>query len=110
VTEAEQYAFRLLASQKRTTSPCDCAVQTMMIRSARNPIERAWLIRLIMDERAEWRRWLTDVQRTWQTRVSRRPMRGNHHDSWAIRESYVRGGNWTDHMQHSKEYKERKAA
>lgn len=26
----------------------------------------------------------------WGTRVSRRAQRGNHHDSWAIRESYVR--------------------
>jgi len=33
----------------------------------------------------------TLVQRKWQTNVSRRPQRGNHHDSWAIREKYVAG-------------------
>lgn len=31
------------------------------------------------------------TQREWQTKVSRRPARGRHHDSWAIREQYVRG-------------------
>lgn len=30
-------------------------------------------------------------QRHWQTTVSRRPQRGRHHDSWAIRERYVTG-------------------
>lgn len=29
-------------------------------------------------------------QRHWQTNVSRRPQRGRHHDSWSIREKYVR--------------------
>ena len=29
-------------------------------------------------------------QRKWADKVSRRPQRGNHHDSWAIREKYVR--------------------
>lgn len=31
----------------------------------------------------------TITQRQWQTKVSRRPQRGNHHDSWSIREKYV---------------------
>lgn len=33
----------------------------------------------------------TLVQRGWQTKVSRRPQRGTHHDSWSIREKYVTG-------------------
>ena len=35
--------------------------------------------------------WETVNQRKWQANVSRRPQRGNHHDSWAIREKYVTG-------------------
>jgi hypothetical protein len=34
--------------------------------------------------------WHTDTQREWQASVSRRPARGRHHDSWSIREKYVR--------------------
>lgn len=33
----------------------------------------------------------TEWQREWGTKVSRRPHRGNHYDSWAAREQYVRG-------------------
>lgn len=33
---------------------------------------------------------MTMLQRDWQTKVSRRPQRGRHHDSWSIRERYVR--------------------
>lgn len=29
-------------------------------------------------------------QREWGTKVSRRPARGRHHDSWSIRERYIR--------------------
>lgn len=32
-------------------------------------------------------------QREWGASVSKRPGRGNHHDSWAIREGYVRCDN-----------------
>ena len=32
----------------------------------------------------------TEWQRYWGMEVSRRPHRGNHHDSWAAREQYVR--------------------
>jgi len=32
----------------------------------------------------------TEWQRYWGSKVSRRPARGNHHDSWSIRERYVR--------------------
>lgn len=33
--------------------------------------------------------WHTLMQRKWQTKVSRRPSRGRHHDSWDIREEHV---------------------
>lgn len=37
------------------------------------------------------------AQTDWMTKCSKRIARNNHHDSWAIRESYVRGGHWTDY-------------
>jgi hypothetical protein len=45
---------------------------------------------LALDARRASLTWLTVTQRKWQTKVSRRPQRGNHHDSWSIREKYVR--------------------
>lgn len=90
MTEAQNYAIRLMASQKRTTHVVDRAAQVMMIRSARNEDERNFIIRTILDERAEWKRYLQRQQRAWQSRCSRRVVRNNHHDSWAAREGYVR--------------------
>ena len=37
--------------------------------------------------------WETTTQADWRTKVSRRPQRGRHHDSWQIREKYTRGTN-----------------
>lgn len=44
----------------------------------------------------------TAWQREWGSRVSKRPGRGNHHDSWAIREKYIRcHGSDTDYIGYS---------
>jgi|11BtaG_2_1085332.scaffolds.fasta_scaffold07401_5 hypothetical protein len=41
-------------------------------------------------------------QRKWGTRVSSRPGRGNHHDSWATREAYVRcSGSHRDYLEYA---------
>ncbi len=48
------------------------------------------VLELILHKRRQYLIWLTDRQRDWQTKVSRRPQRGRHHDSWNIREKYVR--------------------
>ena len=48
------------------------------------------VLEAILTARKEWRTHVTLTQRKWQTNVSRRPQRGNHHDSWTIRERYVR--------------------
>jgi len=102
-TEAENYGVRLLASQKRTRYPSDLAVQAMMIRSARSEEEKKEIMRIIIEERSEWVNWLSHVQRNWQTKCSRRVVRNNHHDSWAIRESAVRcSGTYSDFMPYSK--------
>lgn len=46
---------------------------------------------VLMDKRRERLRKEVVQQRKWQTKVSRRPLRGYHSDSWAIREQYVSG-------------------
>lgn len=44
----------------------------------------------------------TEWQREWGTKVSKRPGRGNHHDSWATRESYVRcSGRYPDYIEYA---------
>ena len=40
--------------------------------------------------RAWYRTWTIETQRKWQASISRRPARGKHHDSWEIRERWVR--------------------
>ena len=44
-----------------------------------------------LQRRRERLSYETLLQRKWQTKVSRRPQRGRHHDSWAIRERNVTG-------------------
>ena len=39
--------------------------------------------------------WWINTQSEWRVRCSRRIARNNHHDSWAIRETYARcAGSW----------------
>lgn len=57
----------------------------MVIKGSDNP---ALAVRVWLDKRAHWLNWLTETQRKWQNRNSRR--RGRHHDSRFIREKYVR--------------------
>jgi hypothetical protein len=46
--------------------------------------------RLAMAQRQSRLAYVTRLQRDWQSKVSHRPQRGRHHDSWKIREKYVR--------------------
>ena len=50
---------------------------------------REAMLRIVRKNRW-WLDYETTHQRMWQSKVSRRPARGRHHDSWAIREKYVR--------------------
>jgi len=63
----------------------------VVLRSARTPQEKEAVTRLVLDKRRKYKEWVTIEQRHWQSKVSRRPQRGNHHDSWSIREKYIRG-------------------
>lgn len=52
--------------------------------------EREYVLGQILDRRRARLNYNTVLQRNWQAKVSRRPQRGKHHDSWALREKYVR--------------------
>jgi hypothetical protein len=98
MTSDEIYLMKELASDKCTTHYRDRKYQAMMLRSAKTPQDRDIIMCIIMDARERYRNWVTVVQREWQSKISRRPQRTKHHDSWALRESYVRGGKWTDYL------------
>lgn len=99
MTYGEEYLLRELAMRCRTTAYRDRVQQAILLRSARNPYEKARIRRMILDARASWMEYLTIQQRKWQASVSRRPKRGRNHDSWATRESYVQvQGSYTDFM------------
>lgn len=59
---------------------------TYLLRQCNDPE----LIQAVLAKRAKYRTWVTIKQREWQTKVSKRPQRGRHHDSHPIRERYVR--------------------
>lgn len=73
-----------------TNSPVDRVRTSIGLSWARQHGVLDDVRRQVMAKRAEHRRWLTVTQRRWQANVSRRPARGRHHDSWSIRERYVR--------------------
>lgn len=78
-----------------TGAPVDRKRTAYALRLARaeGPDVYAAILAHALAERAAWRLTLGRWQRQWMTNVSRRPQRGNHHDSWTIRERYVRCSN-----------------
>lgn len=73
-----------------TSTGIDNRRNILALRAARTIDREAEVRAIILARRREHLVWLTLVQRDWQTKVSRRPQRGRHHDSWTIRERYVR--------------------
>lgn len=73
-----------------TNSGSDLRRTALCLRLARQEGIYDQVLPIVLAKRTQWRTWRTLTQRSWQTKVSRRPSRGNHHDSWQIRESYVR--------------------
>lgn len=63
----------------------------------------------VLDARRQNLRGMILIQRDWGTKVSRRPQRGNHHDSWAMREAYVRadGTSYAVHLPYAHSVQER---
>jgi hypothetical protein len=84
--------FALIKMIGVTSNPTDLKATAFALRLAKSlsPDVYANVLAHAVHGRAEWRKYLLLSQRKWQTNVSHRPQRGNHHDSWAIRERYVR--------------------
>lgn len=70
-------------------TPADMHLNAVLIRAYGQPARD-----MILRKRAEWRAEAAQRQRRFQAADSRRPARGRHHDSWAIRERYVRVHGW----------------
>lgn len=70
--------------------PAKTVAIALRAAKAEGPETYAMVLGMALERRRS--RLLDDtlLQRKWQTKVSRRPQRGRHHDSWAIREKYVR--------------------
>jgi ribonuclease HI len=77
---------------KATSNPLDLKSTALALRLAKQmgPEVYAEVLNAALVRRQEWRTWQVRAQRKWQTNTSRRPARGRHHDSWSIREKYVR--------------------
>jgi len=73
-----------------TSTAIDNRRNVLALRAARAIGREAEVRTIILARRRQHLVWLTLVQRDWQTKVSRRPQRGRHHDSWGIREKCVR--------------------
>ena len=73
-----------------TNTGVDLRRTALCLRLARQMGIYDQVLPMVLAKRAEFRTWQALVQRKWQTSTSRRPARGRHHDSWQIRESYVR--------------------
>lgn len=73
--------------------PVSALRTALALRLAKSMGEETYaeVIGMALARRRDRLTYQTVTQRQWQARVSRRPQRGNHHDSWAIRERYVTG-------------------
>lgn len=71
------------------TSPSNRLIIGALYREAKRTGTVDVFMAVYRRKREEYVRGLILRQRDWQTKVSRRPARGRHHDSWTIRERYV---------------------
>lgn len=72
---------------KGDTSPASNKLNAMLIREYGDEART-----VILEYRKAYRKSHELSADEWKVSVSRRAIRGNHHDSWAIREGYVRNG------------------
>lgn len=87
----------------KTYAPVDRLRNVIALKAAKAMGLEAEVLDLIKAAHREHLIWITLTQRKWQTNTSRRPQRSRNHDSWAIRESYVRadGSHYTDHLKYA---------
>ena len=91
---AERIAWENMV--RDTHFPQSRIVAGIALAEARRRGTLADVQRVALDYRRANLNRTTTLQRQWQTKVSRRPQRGRHHDSWTIREGYVRAHRWID--------------
>lgn len=73
------------AMAKGDTHPVSLKINALLIRAYGDEARV-----VILARRAKHRQDTAMRQYEWRTKVSRRPLRGRHHDSWSIREKYCR--------------------
>lgn len=84
---------RLLHEAWSIDNPVSAKQTAIALRAARAEGMETYMLALgyALERRRARLTYETLSQRKWQTKVSRRPQRGNHHDSWSFRELYVAG-------------------
>jgi hypothetical protein len=92
MTEAERTAEW---TYRTTLDPCINALRSRYLAVAlwRDAKAHGYEDIFLAEWRAKRESWMRDLiirQRTWGTKISRRPQRGRNHDSWKTREMYVR--------------------
>jgi len=96
-------AFDMLLSSC-TEHRTDRQRAVMAFAACRNDNERRFVRRIFLLKREAWIDGLCVNQRRWQASVSKNPKKGNHHDSWALREQYMRcHGSYHDYMPYAQE-------
>lgn len=89
-SEEEQVAWRVYVEMSSACSdPVLRAKTVMAIRDAKARGHYDMCMEALTMRRRQRLTTAIVTQRRWQSKVSRRPQRGRHHDSWAIREKYV---------------------
>ncbi len=78
------------ASKGNRVAARQLVIALVGVREALGSDAHAFGVELALACRKDMLRRDTLWQREWGTKVSRRPARGNHHDSWSIRERYMR--------------------
>ena len=85
---ADHWAYESMDVQLR--SPANRIIIGALWREAKRRGTEDVFLAVWKRKRADKQRMDTLMQTNWRTKVSRRPQRGRHHDSWSIREKYAR--------------------
>lgn len=104
--EYRREAFRMLLSSC-TEHRTDRQRALIAFQACSTPQETEWVRELYLARRFAWINSTTANQRKWQCSVSKNPAKGRHHDSWAIREQYMRcHGSYHDHMPYARKVRD----
>jgi len=99
--EYRERAFDLLLSSC-TEHRTDRQRALIAFQACNTPSEIEYVKEIYLSRRFAWIDKLSVWQRKWQSKVSKNPWKGNHYDSWATRESYIRcHGDYHDYLEMS---------